>query len=327
MPYYRQVFFAELLLRFYILPRKSCISRSLGWYLVEYEAIFLNKMKADYVFLGGIEVGTVIYERLLAIFLCLVAIMNTRVNVPDGGAFALDEIDICSVELSGGEVENGIIEVALSLECEDGFCGVLAEIEYCREDFLLLFCGMDGEEMKCSFYDGDGCVRILLDGAENYAKETVRLYFERRDGFWGEGVFEAVKVEVYRFDPVGEICSPDVDFIFPSIEIEKVGGEDAPATVSVIEVMLYRGESGETDLMLKGSASDSFFATGFRIFAIELDGAESESLEVVGITHGGQFEKRVRLTLRGSVSVVVTPLAYNRLGAIEGDKRVFVFEE
>lgn len=232
--------------------------------------------------------------------------------------------EVCAVEMKCGE-KDGIIELTLGFECGGGLCGALAEVTYDASAFLLLSGGFYGDGgLVFSYSDRGGAVRVLIDVAENRGeKMTVSIYFGRVEGYVGGGSFEVSSIEAYRFSDVGEVCRVEVIGGRKGEigEVKAAEEADDGGAVWISEVKCIRGDGGLIAVTVRGGARQNFFAAGARIFAVDLESGRSEDLYAVGvIANDGLFEWHLPISFSGAVSLVVTPIAYDRSGAYEGEK-------
>lgn len=271
-------------------------------------------------------------ERFLMLFMCLAVLLSAKGKVQNARTGEReDSVEArCEVEMSCVEGDGGVIEVSLGLECEAGICGALVDVEYNGDVFLLLSCGVDGEGLEISYADLGSAVRVLLDGAENCARGvSVRLYFARVEGSVSGGSFQVGRVEAYRFSDGGILCALAADIGVSEVEVGGVAKAESVGA-SLLELEAVRGADGEVTAVICGVVSGGYFAAGFKIFALELGSGASETVYVVGViggSRGGIFERRVALSLRGNLSLTVTPLAYDRGEMSVGEKRVFVLSK
>lgn len=245
------------------------------------------------------------------------------------GAGAIEEKD-CAAEMTCVVGEDGEVEVALKVVCEGGVCGLLGELEYDAESFLLLSCGSDAEGVDFSYYDGGGAVRILLDGVENTvaAIVLVRFYFKRVEGAIGSAVFSLGDIEAFYLSAKCELCELDVEVGVGSVEVGVVNapmGADKKDLPVLTGAEVIRSEGGEVEIILSEIVGREYFAAGFKIFFVDLDSGEVDEMYIFGVldrSGGGEviFERRVEHGERGRFSVVVTPLAIDREGVVEGEK-------
>ena len=257
--------------------------------------------------------------RLLAFLMAWVILLGS------GSADAEKDTEaVCEVRMACVEKE-GMIELTLGFECSGGLCGVLLDVSYDDEAFLLLsggFCG--GEGMFFLHSDRGGVVSVLIDGAENSdGKMAVNLYFGRVEGYVGGGSFEASSVEAYRFSDMGEVCFVEVigEKKCEIGEVKAAEEADDGGAVWISEVECIRGDGGLITVTVRGGAKRGFFAAGTRIFAVDLESGRSEDLYAVGVlANDGLFEWHLPISFSGAVSLVVTPIAYDRSGAYEGEK-------
>lgn len=229
--------------------------------------------------------------------------------------------DVCEVGIRYEENDNEIT-LLLDLDCAGGFCGVLFGCNYNAEAFSLNYCQAEAEGMIFSYLDEYGAVCLLLDGTENCTKARVSLCFKKLSE--SGGFFFAEVVEAYRLSESGEIVALTIDMPNREIIVEE---RKEPLPVCVLDASLEASDSGELCAVICGEISDGCFALGVKVFAIELESGQSETVYIYNVAdrkRGGRFELRATLGLKGKVSLVVTPLAYSRETA-EGEKRVFVF--
>ncbi len=262
--------------------------------------------------------------RILAVLMAMV-VLNAE-GVMRNAEFGYDARGArCEVELSGVEGEGGVIEILLQFASEGGICGIYGEMFYDADEFLLLSCGADAEEMVFSYYDCGGEVRILLDGVENYCGEgaLVRFYFGRAEGAVRGGVFSLGKIEAFCFSEEGGFSELGVDIESDTFEVGACRGAEERSVPVLSDIEILSGENGEVKVLLSGEVSGDYFAAGFKIFAVEVDSGKSETVYVLGVIgSGGEalFERSAVLSARGAASIVVTPLAFWRGGAVEGEK-------
>lgn len=258
--------------------------------------------------------------KILALLMAMV--LNSECRFRNVELF---ESEGCEVRMTCSEGD--VIEVWLELLCDGGMCGAVGDISYDAESFLLLSCGI--EEMSgvnFSFFDSGGDVRILIDGVENFTRGVrVSFYFGRADGYSGGGIFMASGIEVYAISELEDVCRVDADECAACELVCEDLSVDEERVIVVNGVEVERGETGEVEVVIFGCASGDFFAAGFRMFVVELNSGASESFFVVGVIRGGgAFERRVSLTSTERHSFVVTPLAFDRYGTDEGEKKVFI---
>ena len=255
--------------------------------------------------------------RILAFLLAVV--MNAECGMQNAELFDMER---CEVRMMC--IEKEVVEVCLELLCDGGICGAVADISYDADAFLLLSCGIEETEgVTFSFFDSGGDLRILIDGAENIARGVrVKFYFGRADGYYGGGVFRANGIEVYSLSDDADICRADADEESVCELVCEGRGDKSESVIYADSIEIIREGNGKVEVVISGHASDDFFAAGFKVFVVEVDSGASESFFVVGIIRGEEtFERRVSFTASGNLSFVVTPLAFDRNGAKEGEKR------
>ena len=268
-------------------------------------------------------------RRILALFICFaVCFVFCSAGKREGENLG-DAVCVASL----GCIERGDeLEIALDVGRKGGLCGLFGELIYDGEMFLLLSCGADVDGGTFSWYDDGEAVRFLLDGLANCGEDgiTVSFYFKRVEGERGGAVFSlGCEIEAFYLSEDGSLEQPCVEITSGEVEVcgvdrELEKGENEPPELIDIEVI--RGEDGKADVVLVGEASGDYFALGFKIFALELDGGRREILYVSRIVSGEEkTELRADLSMRGGVSLVVTPLGFWRGGIIEWDREVFVF--
>lgn len=243
------------------------------------------------------------------------------------------DVERCAAELGCVEGEDGAVEVLLEIEHVGGLCGLFAEVYYDAEAFLLLSCGVEVDGAVFSWYDADGAVRILLDGVENCGGEgvPVRLYFKRLEGAVGGAAFSLGRdIEAFFLADDGSLCELGVDIKSGEVEVGARAREEGRSVPLLVGIEVLCGDGGELDIVLSGEVSGRYFASGFKIFAVEVDSGKSETVYVLGVIGNGDealFERRVTLSARGRTSIVVTPLAFWRGGVVEGEKYACVAGE
>ena len=234
---------------------------------------------------------------------------------------------LCSGEealiwLEGEEKEGGEVEIAVCLESSRGVCGVLLDIIYDSDEFLLLSVGVECF-LELSYVDLGGRVRVLLDGVENCDAEgtLLRLYFIRRMGGGGAAEFLIRGAEAYSIFGEG--------IIRENVLVGRgfvIGGSDVQLEgVELVSLSVGLSEEGEVELGMTLAASKDAFAVGVRLFLIDL-GSNGERSDVlissVGAVKGS--EMRCSFSVTGACCVVITPIVYVGRHAFEGEKRVTI---
>lgn len=233
-----------------------------------------------------------------------------------------------TVCLEGYELDGGEVEIAIMLDSPRGVSGILFELFYDEDEFLLLSVGAEGCGLDLTHRDAGGAVAILLDGVENTAKtcKIARLYFKRRtDSTLGaefvigedvrafslrENAFseEIISVEVARF------CVGDI-------------GRDKCGEVELDSVSARICDGGEVELDFSLSFSGEAFALGLELFVID-HGGEGECFEVL-VSSAVALESEgdilaVKLDVSEAFCIVVTPTIYEGRTATAGEKRVAI---
>lgn len=233
-----------------------------------------------------------------------------------------------TVWIEGYELDGGEVEIAIMLDSARGVCGILFELFYNEDEFLLLSVGAEGGGLDLTHRDAGGAVAILLDGTQNTEGqcEIARLFFKRRiestrgaEFVLGEDVRafslrenaffeEKVLVETGRF------CVGSV---------EKIGY--GKVELSAVSAQIREGGEVEFDFSL--DYSGEAFALGVELFIVDF-GREGECFEVLISSVAVRGSKREVLTaaLESDVAfcIVITPILYVGRNSIAGEKSVAV---
>lgn len=232
------------------------------------------------------------------------------------------------ISIEGCEREDGEVEIAVFVESVNGVCGVLLELNYDDEEFLLLTVGAEMCGLDLSYRDDSGKIRILLDGNENSDAECelARLYFKRKNGRSGRAEFAlGEKMQAFSLrenELLEEGLSVDVARFCVGEARKGEGGEIECASVDARIC-----ENGEVELDFSLDFAGDAFAIGVELFVIDW-GREGECYKlfassVVPLGSEGDIIT-VRLDASEAFCVVITPILYMGRSVVAGEKPVAV---
>ena len=248
--------------------------------------------------------------RFLAIFVCVCVFFA-------GSPLSVSSRGVCRATLFVGEKADGIYEVIFEVS-EADFCGVFGMIEY-DEGLILLSAWAECYGAGFSFFDVGGEVRFLLDGAENIDGALVRLYFAASEESVRGGI-RIASLEAYRYFGGGV---EEVEIVISNGEVG-IGKEGEDYGCVLPELELFDAGEDDMSLVLSGYRGGDYFAVGAEIFIIGDDGC-GEKMTVAGVvplSGNGKIELDVYLGKSDWIAVVLTPIAYSRLGCVKGEKAV-----
>ncbi|MBQ4091487.1 MAG: hypothetical protein IJC64_04130 [Clostridia bacterium] len=224
------------------------------------------------------------------------------------------------------------VELVLNLSSEKGICGLWASLNYDPDAVILTFCGIEDESaapLALTYRDKEGRVDFLLDGDKNCAPECalVRFYFSVKESAPQSFGFDLVLMDeksLLSLDDTGQIRAAAPDLVACSVSVSRDTTPPDNSGNALIGIYSHRvGEDMEVSLVGKSAAAQ--LALGFKIFAVDLVSAQTQTVLVVAISGGEAVSLRTRLSeCSGAVCVIVTPIIYNGKGVIEGQKSAFV---
>ncbi len=262
--------------------------------------------------------------RICAWILCFSVAVNASYGLCRESESLSAERGECFVEMLCCEDED-IVEITLKIDSLEGVWGVLAALEYDSESFALISCIGEADGLEFSHSDSEGRIILLFDGAQGCNSLLARFCFEKKAGGKNGGVFRLGKFEAYGFCECAGIYEMPTEILCGEITAV-VGEEKKERNVWVESVILERREDGENEVVVCGGTSGDFFAAGFKVFIIELESLNYETVYISGVLAIGEerLERRVLTDFDGDISIIVTPIGYGR-EAFLGEKRVSVF--
>ncbi len=236
--------------------------------------------------------------------------------------------------LTSRECENDEIEVSLSLESEYGIAAFFGEIIYDPDELLYLGSESGECELALSAADLGGCVRILSDGVKNSEKSCVlsRLRFKKTGNrqttltLSGNGdeyaFFFDEKGNLQPFTARLEGCT-----ISEKADCEIKDGANEASTPRLLNFEPSVQDDG-VDFCFEIAAPSRCFAAGIKLFVVDLERGTCDAVYIVGIVANGLFSGKYRFNAPNAkrLSVVITPISFDRLGEKRGAKTVNIIQ-
>ncbi len=238
------------------------------------------------------------------------------------------ELDLnAQISLEWSEAENGEYAVELVLQSTCGIAGFFGEVCYDENEFLYLSGGAGDNEMSFSSKNIGGCVKILIDGTKNSPGSCVlaRLYFKRTaQGNGGMELRCDTGENALCFDENGEILPLSTE-LFGCV-IKPPENEEKVNTVPVMKSLDMRLDGEYMVISFTVGSKDGAFASGIKLFVLDLEGGEGESLYVVGVMDNGSFSGEYKFIPYEKMAVTATAVAFDRKGELRGDRVTRVFD-
>ncbi len=238
--------------------------------------------------------------------------------------------------LDVNELSDGLVEVTVGLDSINGICGLLAKLIYDPTVFVLI--SHDGEHVPDGFDFSHAAqadeVSFLLDSDKNSPpKCVIAVFYFKRIADGQERSEFSLKIGDGKgcFYLDGDrLCPVEIDASECSAAIggNAGGGAEKPPTAPLIlGVNAERSDTGISLTVLGQTESEAVFAAGFRIFAVNTDGAQAVRITASRLTTGKIYGISLMIPDADRVCVIVTPIAYSADGCTEGEKKSYLFEE
>ncbi len=234
--------------------------------------------------------------------------------------------DTVRLEMSTRESKDGNIEIDLMLSSKIGITALLGELTYSDKSFLFLGCG--SEIMDSAYEDIGGSVRFVLDNIDNSPPECVlaTFYFTRIGD--GDGVF-SLELEseagCVLFNGDGVLISASPECPERITVQDKTNGDSSQILPPCLVLLSLKEKDGARAVLELDVSAPDCFASGIRLFAVDIESGESREYYVLGITDRDRaFCCLTEIDLYKNTAVVVTAVGYKRSGMIFGEKRVIV---
>ena len=258
--------------------------------------------------------------RAVAIIV-VVALLGTLVCLPVGAGDKGNES--IRILYRAREMEDGLLEIEISLESESGVCAALCVLNYDPDSLIYLSGGAPDGSVCFTAIDFGGELRFLLDSRQNTTPDCVLacLYFKKTGA--GRQNLSLRCQDARYLGESGEILSADVPVVAegPADE-ESVGDRDERVPSQITAQGVERGK-----LSFSVKAAKGCFAAGVKLFFVDLGGAgEHFEVLIVGVvTSDGAFSGEYRFCPDNRYAVTVTALGYDRLGAYPGERAMVIF--
>ncbi len=266
--------------------------------------------------------------RAVSLLLCLclpfVSLLSvSRIAAAD--AFANAKEADGKVFLEYRDNGDGEIEAVLKLESEAGIAALACEMAYDSNVLLYLGCGEGEGGMTLTARDMGECVRFLLDGAQNSPSQCTlaSFYFKRI----------STDAAMLSLSSMGDKCSfyfdgqGELKQLAASLSGCLIGGGSAEDTSEsdysprLLNFELIRYEE-RAEVSFEVTAEDGFFAAGVKLFVLDIKRGTYDTVYAVGVAQNGSFSGKCALPFRADaeLSVVITPVAFDRIGTVFGEK-------
>ena len=259
--------------------------------------------------------------RVLAVVLCVcMAFFLLPIGVLGAEA---GKLEFCTVSLSYGGENDGVFEVVFEAAAENGICGVLGAVSYDAERLILLTAGAECGGAMFSFLDIGGEVRFLMDGAQNFGGAvSVSLFFGMAEGDCGAARVSVALVEAFCLSG-GAITNLKVKELNGVVELGKEGKAEGKLALLAWKL---RENGAETVLSVLGLVEGEYFAVGVELFVVYDDGSGDKILVagVMPLSGDETFELSVRIDNAEVCAFIITPVAFDRVGRVRGEKAVVV---
>ncbi len=265
--------------------------------------------------------------KIVSFFLCFVMpipnLAVTAVSHED------DHSDIC-IFLEGNESEDGEIEIVACTSSQYGICAFFGKLLYDVDRMLFLGCEVGDIDLSFSYVDVGGEVRFLLDGVKNSEKDCIlaRFYFKRicrgNASFSISGACE--DFALFIENGVISKLSPG---LFGCMLEDKANGNKNDAVDQTFIPKLVKIDTFNRDgikiIRFQVAVGKECFASGARLFIVDLESGETEFIYIVGVNRIDGFTGEYSMSSTKKVAVIITAVGYRREGEYWGDKRTEIF--
>lgn len=275
--------------------------------------------------------------RILKLIFAMISCCFLITSFPSTLLATSGENNVAELYLERTTFEDGVAEVSLMLDSSSGMCGLLAVLEYDESSLVLVSCGVadvNANVFNLTFRDDGGNVIFLIDGKQNSASKgaLASFYFRLIDEDSDRGQVTLL--------PISDGCAFYLDIDREPKELELRISEDSVnvcdqdtcdivTDASVARLRSVSAELGVGELTLKivgVVTGKNHFASGFKIFAVDMKTARTSTTIVARVINGENIELSVSVPFDKRVCIIITPISYNGREISEGEKSVSVFE-